>query len=361
MVAKLIKNNSLMRVIIDLDDTICKTINRDYEHSLPVAPVVAKLRQLRQRFPEAEVILHTARGMNSCKGNVVLAEKKNRPTIERWLRRYDISVDSIIFGKPLGDLYIDDKAMSAHDFANAEIERFEGLSGATVERIGDMVIKTADNVEEQAKWYEQAKQYGYDVPSTFCVQLGKLYMEYIAGKPAYKTVDKEMIAELCRIIKHAPELDGENDLKGYTEYVEERAKSAPVAIGRLSDVIINDYSLRKRTFCHGDFSLLNVIQDRSRLVLIDPSPKRSISHWAIDAAKLRASLRWLDYGLVGEGHPLELCRYFDSLYTGEELATIKLLEKSHFFRVYAYAERLHKRDVAERLITRYKEMNHGQE
>lgn len=123
-----------MKVIIDLDDTLSKTEDRDYEHSQPIQSVIDKLGEMRETFNDVEVVLHTARGMNSCKGDVKMAEKKNRPAIERFLQRYGIKVDRIIFGKPLGDLYIDDKAMAAHDFAASTIESYRGLSGATVER-----------------------------------------------------------------------------------------------------------------------------------------------------------------------------------------------------------------------------------
>lgn len=120
-----------MKVIIDLDDTLSKTEDRDYEHSQPIQSVIDKLGEMRETFNDVEVVLHTARGMNSCKGDVKMAEKKNRPAIERFLQRYGIKVDRIIFGKPLGDLYIDDKAMAAHDFAASTIESYRGLSGAS--------------------------------------------------------------------------------------------------------------------------------------------------------------------------------------------------------------------------------------
>lgn len=59
-----------MKVIIDLDDTLSKTENRDYEHSQPIQSVIDKLGEMRETFNDVEVVLHTARGMNSCKGDV---------------------------------------------------------------------------------------------------------------------------------------------------------------------------------------------------------------------------------------------------------------------------------------------------
>ena len=55
-----------MKVIIDLDDTLSKTKNRDYEHSQPIQSVIDKLVEMRETFNDVEVVLHTSRGMNSC-------------------------------------------------------------------------------------------------------------------------------------------------------------------------------------------------------------------------------------------------------------------------------------------------------
>lgn len=100
-----------MRIVFDLDDTICRTENRDYVNSSEISAVVSKIRELRDTIPGVEIVVHTSRGMASCNGDAEAAEKKNRPTIEAWLREHGIKVDEIIFGKPLADLYVDDKAI----------------------------------------------------------------------------------------------------------------------------------------------------------------------------------------------------------------------------------------------------------
>ena len=342
-----------MRIVIDLDDTLSKTENRDYEHSQPIQSVIDKLDEVRATFPNVEVVLHTARGMNSCKGNVEMAEKKNRPAIERFLQRCGIKVDRIIFGKPLGDLYIDDKAMAARDFAASSIERYEGLSGATVERVGEMVIKTAENVREQAAWYEQARAYGIAVPAVFCVQLGKLYMEHVLGTPAYKEVDTMTLDRIVHDIRNFPALEGENDLQGYADHCEKRAEDAGVPYLLQSHDITDCGILKKRTFCHGDLSLMNIIACGYHLTYIDPSDTRGLSHWLVDAAKVRASLRWLDASLVGTKHDQRLTQYFDARFSDEELHAIKVLETTHFYRVLHSAKKHGRTDVASRLRMKF--------
>lgn len=340
-----------MKVIIDLDDTLSKTENRDYEHSQPIQSVIDKLVEIRETFNDVEVVLHTARGMNSCNGDVKMAEKKNRPAIERFLQRYGIKVDRIIFGKPLGDLYIDDKAMAAHDFAASTIESYRGLSGATVERVGDIVVKNAKNVAEQAEWYEKAKTYGIAVPDVYCVQLGKLYMQYVSGTPACLKVDIRVLRRIIEDIRNFPELEGENDLQGYSNYCEKRASDAGFEYD--CHGITECEILKKRTFCHGDLSLTNIIVQGGKLIYIDPSQKKEISNWLLDAAKVRASLRWLDAGLVGLEHDQRLVQYFDARFSCEELEAIKILERTHFYRVFYYARKLGRVDVANRLIEHF--------
>ena len=85
-----------MRIVFDLDDTICRTENRDYVNSSEISAVVSKIRELRDTIPGVEIVVHTSRGMASCNGDVEAAEKKNRPTIEAWLREHGIKVDEII-------------------------------------------------------------------------------------------------------------------------------------------------------------------------------------------------------------------------------------------------------------------------
>lgn len=342
-----------MKIIIDLDDTLSVTENRDYANAKPITEVVGRVKELREKLPEAEVWIHTARGMNSCAGDAAMAERRNRATIEEWLKKYGVEVDGIIFGKPLADLYIDDKAMSAEEFAGSEIEAFRGLSGARVERIGRMVIKEAENVKEQAEWYKEAAAYGFSVPKVYCCQLGKLYMEYVGSREwELKPMDIRRLAKTLRRFADI-HLGGHNDIEGYARHCHKRAQEAGENDGDLTQRLTRCEVLGERTFCHGDFSLLNIIKSEGRYTLIDPCRNEFMSHWMLDAAKLRASLNWLDYGLVGTRHKMRDVILFDSDFSDEELEAIKLLEESHYYRVLRYAIMLGRDDVARRLKEAY--------
>lgn len=252
--------------------------------------------------------------------------------------------------------------MSAADFAKARIRQYFGFSGASVTRIGRVIIKTADNVDTQARWYREAANH-YEqlslknpfirkvfIPRIHSVTLGKLYMEFVHGQSAVLLVNQPMLNELVSILSAEGTMPGENDLHGYASYVEGRAQ----AIGLTTDIgarIRSCEPLRRRTFCHGDFSLSNIICTKDGYALIDPSPKAGMESWILDAGKLRASLRWLDRILAKHPHPKGLVEGLDEYIAAYErtgvvphgcLDAIKLAEESHLIRVWYYAKKLSK-------------------
>lgn len=351
-----------MRVIFDLDDTLCHTENRDYANAEPLARAVERLKAMRTAFPDAEVVIHTSRGMASCNGDVAKAEEKNRRTIEQWLSRYGIAVDGIIFGKPLADIYVDDKAMTAQDFSTAVFGEYEGFSGAKVRRFGKIIIKECKNASEQYRWYRKAAEvYGEDIyiPQVHSATLGKLYMEYVDGTPASECVDGELIRRMVGAMATVGGV-GANDLTAYSDYVQGKARG----IGLKTDIgerIERCGALRRQTFSHGDFSLLNVIiRENGRIALIDPSPKDFISTWLLDAAKLRSSILWLDATLAGVVHDSALVDILEDAVrecAGEEaVEAIRLLDETHLLRVWWYAVKLGRRKECKMMEHYYNEV-----
>lgn len=345
-----------MRFVIDLDDTICVTKNRDYNNSTEIAGVANKIRRIKELMPSAEIIIHTARGMASCKGDAKAAELKNRGIIERWLGSRRIPYDEIIFGKPLGDVYIDDKAMTAMDFSSADVEVFRnGFSGAKVVRVGNYVVKEMDDAALQAEWYHQAKKHykNIGVPTVYSVTLGKIYMNYIGGVSCAKVVNEEILKELLSLIQSEEALHCDNDINKYADYVNQKAEELGITTD-VADKIRCCKRLRERTFCHGDLSLLNIIYNDQGLNFIDPSPKQRIESWIVDAAKIRCSLAVLDKALAGISHSKTLLEFFDSCISNEDdLEEIKIVEQSHAIRVLYYARKNKKKAVEETIASHY--------
>lgn len=100
-----------MRICIDIDGTICalRTDGQTYADVLPLPGAVAKLKTMRANGHT--IILHTARHMGTCAGNVGLVLARQGKVLFDWLERHDVPFDEIYFGKPQADLYIDDNAL----------------------------------------------------------------------------------------------------------------------------------------------------------------------------------------------------------------------------------------------------------
>lgn len=101
----------MIRIVIDLDGTICeiKTDDQDYADVLPLPGAAKKLRQLRAAG--YYIIIQTARNMASQDSNLGKVVKNVGLVTLEWLEKYTIKYDEIYFGKPNGHIYIDDRAM----------------------------------------------------------------------------------------------------------------------------------------------------------------------------------------------------------------------------------------------------------
>lgn len=360
-------DNRGLRIVFDIDDTISRVfVKGDYAGAGEIPAVTAKLRSLKEAGHT--IVLHTARGMVSCGGDAEKAREKNEKTLTEWLAKYDIPYDEIWWGKPYADVYVDDKAVSAADLATLGVSDMAGFSGAKVTRIGRMVIKQAENVSDQARWYQESSDmcFPYHRPEIYSCNFDKLYMEYVPGRQLSKIRDeKEVMWHIGRITqdvlqwhRHAIQ-EGENEVAWYKEYVGGRAVEIGVSREQVeADIEATRELLKERTFCHGDLSMSNIIiGDDGRRYLIDPSPKK-VSSWLLDASKLRASLRGLDDILAGRPqHIRERGLAAMELRINDEasIRVIELLERGHWIRVARYAKVLGREDVFERLMQQIRE------
>jgi hydroxymethylpyrimidine pyrophosphatase-like HAD family hydrolase len=107
--------------VFDLDGTICEQTEggEAYWNARPNPLVVDCVRRLHELGHR--IVIHTARGMSSLaaagkfygRNELVRAvENTYRNGTWCWLKENGIPFDELIFGKPSGDYYIDDKGMS---------------------------------------------------------------------------------------------------------------------------------------------------------------------------------------------------------------------------------------------------------
>lgn len=101
----------MARICIDLDGVIAAH-RRDGETYADVAVIPGAVEKLTELKAAGHyLILHTARHMKTCAGNVGLVTARIGPITLDWLKRHGVPYDEIHFGKPWAHYYIDDNAV----------------------------------------------------------------------------------------------------------------------------------------------------------------------------------------------------------------------------------------------------------
>lgn len=95
-----------MIIYIDIDETICTSINKDYPNARPLVDNINKANKL---YDEGHTIVYwTARGS----GSGIDWTELTISQLDKWnVKRHDIKL-----GKPSYDLFIDDKAINTLDW-----------------------------------------------------------------------------------------------------------------------------------------------------------------------------------------------------------------------------------------------------
>ena len=126
MVIYIIKSyDSLMkRLILDLDNTICKTDNGDYKNSLPVNDVIERIHKYKKKG--FEIVISTSRNLRTYENNLGKINANTLPIIINWLDKHNIPYDEIYVGKPwcgTDGFYVDDRAIRPNEFIEMEYEQ----------------------------------------------------------------------------------------------------------------------------------------------------------------------------------------------------------------------------------------------
>lgn len=343
-----------MTAVFDLDDTICRHDNRAYSTASPIMPTIEKIKRLKK--DGWEIIIYTARGQHSCNGNLPLIEERNRLTVEIWLKEHDVPYDRIVFGKPLGDIYVDDKGISLENFLASDCQKFKGNSGSQIYRIGDTIIKKCKNASDQAKWYKEAAAMGVNVPEVYSVVLNGIYTNFIQGESgASRNIDK---SDLCKLLSTVMLFSLKK--KGYffsTEALSRRVKEhlSTTRSGHDFNQLFtylktnSEYYRDNSSMCHGDLSLSNTIFADDRVFLIDPIISENYSSYLMDLAKIRFSLDDGECFLNTENfqnYAPALAEMDLILSENQILEKITALEATYWLRLLKYTEDPERKAVA---------------
>ncbi len=117
-----------MRIVIDLDGTICtlKQKNESYEDVKLISGAAEFIKKLRTEGNY--VIIQTARNMATCDSNIGKVIKNIGKVTLEWLEKNQVEYDEIFFGKPNAQLYIDDRAFRFESWINMTTQELEILA-----------------------------------------------------------------------------------------------------------------------------------------------------------------------------------------------------------------------------------------
>ena len=119
-----------LTLIFDIDGTICpiKSAGENYADLIPYSGVVEKLQEHKDMG--TKIVLFTSRNMKSYQGNIGLINANTAKVMLKWLEKWNIPYDEIIYGKPWPGtygFYVDDRAIRPDEFLDCTIEELGEL------------------------------------------------------------------------------------------------------------------------------------------------------------------------------------------------------------------------------------------
>lgn len=114
----------------DIDGTLCpiKKKEEEYIALVPYKEMIDKLREYKEGG--AKIVLFTSRNMNSYNGNIGLINANTAKVLLKWLDKWDIPYDEIIYGKPWPGhhgFYVDDRTIRPDEFLKYSVDELDEI------------------------------------------------------------------------------------------------------------------------------------------------------------------------------------------------------------------------------------------
>jgi capsule biosynthesis phosphatase len=302
-----------MRICFDLDNTLVTypTIPGDYSTVKPIERMIQLVRKLHEEGHT--IIIHTARRMATHKHNVgAVIRDIGRQTLDT-LVDFAIPYDELIFGKPIADMYIDDRAVNPYrnDIESMglihymcpeiPINKLQNNKYNTIELDGDVVVKRGkmDHLAGEIYFYETMQRsssisrfFPMYYSSVKSAETAELRTEYIRGVPMYTLYKSELMTRhhmktLFEILDYLHNAKGEllpsyDEVYGnYVDKLERRfadkdvycfpdaEKYQTLCLDRLKSYL-KESAPCIVSYIHGDFWLSNILLDfKNNIKLID--------------------------------------------------------------------------------------------
>lgn len=91
----------------DLDNVLCKSFKSNYKKSKPILKNIKTLDILKKKGHYIKIF--TSRYMGRNNENKKLAKKQGYKFTKNQLKKWKVTYDELIFGKPSYDIFVDDK------------------------------------------------------------------------------------------------------------------------------------------------------------------------------------------------------------------------------------------------------------
>jgi capsule biosynthesis phosphatase len=190
-----------LRWVFDLDGTLVSapTTHRDYSTCVPIEKTCNFVRYLYRN--DHHIIIHTARHMRTCGGDVGEVVRRIGEITERYLREHDIPYHEIIYGKPYADIYVDDRAMNpcywdrGNGWTTSSLGfgldlSFRASSNSKIFKIDDHVCVKREDPSTLCGYVHHLKNVPAglrdNVPRLLKFDHGSLVMQWIEGIPLGK-------------------------------------------------------------------------------------------------------------------------------------------------------------------------------
>jgi capsule biosynthesis phosphatase len=297
--------NKPLRICFDLDNTLVTlpTIPGDYSSVKPIFKMISLLKNLKKLGHT--IIIYTARRMNSHKHNIGKVIRDIGLVTFQTLEKFNIEYDEIIFGKPIADIYIDDKALNPYindiSYFGIEMDSDEFIHNK-VDNNKFNRIKKYDNIIKKTGPYSILRgelNYYQNIPLSLShyfpslINFNKndnvleLSIEYVKGIPLYYLYKNCLITErniddLFNILQkiHCQDITimivNQNIHNNYFKKLKERFNENDYFFDDAEEVfekvvmdLSQNYAPETVGMVHGDFWFSNIIldyQDQYRLI-----------------------------------------------------------------------------------------------